>query len=60
MSVRESGGLTAGPKENRPRPDRLLINGSLDRLVMKLFAITVNHVLKKKPANGIYMIWFWY
>lgn len=47
MSVRESGGLTAGPKENRPRPDRLLIDGSLDRLVMKLFAITVNHVFKK-------------
>lgn len=47
MSVRESGGLTAGQKENRPHPHRLLIDGSLDRLVMKLFAITVNHVFKK-------------
>lgn len=51
MSVRESGGLTAGQKENRPRPHRLLIVGGLDRLVMKLFAITVNHVFKKKPAK---------
>lgn len=51
MSVRESGGLTAGQKENRPHPDRLLIVGGLDRLVMKLFAITVNHVFLKKPAK---------
>lgn len=47
MSVRESGGLAAGQKENRPHPHRLLIVGSLDRLDMKLFAIIVNHVFKK-------------
>lgn len=60
MFVRESGGFIVGSKENRFRFDRFLIDGSLDRFVMKLFVIIVNYVFKKKFVNGIYMIWFWY
>lgn len=41
MSV--CGGLTAGQEENRPRPDRLLINGRRDRLVMELFVYMYNN-----------------
>lgn len=48
MFVRESGGFIVGSKENRFRFDRFLINGSLDRFVMKLFVIIVNYVFKKK------------